>query len=135
MITLQIQVRGVGGVTRKFTAFDKWVTQTIPNLTKKQAEDGSQLLVQLMPKDTNAMIQAVSVRPQRDSWSIISRTPKPAAGRLARPYHIWYNEGKRGWYKGGKKSGQYRYYETTRDYLAGKFPKRVMNDLKRVIGG
>lgn len=130
-----IQVTGVGGVTRRLTAFDKWLTNQLPNLTKQQADDGSKLLVQLMPKQTSAMVQAVSVRPQRDSWAIVSRTPRPAAGKLSRPYHIWYNDGKRGWYRGGKKSGEYNYYEKTARYLAGEYPKRVMNDLNRVIQG
>ena len=130
----EIQVTGVGGVTRRLTTFDKWLTNRLPNLTKQQADDGSKLLVQMMPKMTGAMIQAVSVEPSRQGWAIISRTP--TTGKPQRPYHIWYNAGKRGWYKYGRtRTGQYNYYEKTASYLAGEYPKRVMNDLNKVIQG
>ncbi len=135
MIGFQYRFTGVSGVTRLLTRFDKWVTAELPELTKNEANEGSKLLVQLMPHESGGMAQAVSIEPSRNTWAIVSRTPKGQRAGNLRPYHIWYNEGKRGWYKGATKTGEFHYYETTAKYLNNEYPKRVMNDLKKVIGG
>ena len=132
MVGFNIKVTGVNKLTRDLTIFDNWLTVKLPNLTKKEAIDGSRLLIGLMPKQTGAMVQAVSVVPKAKQWAIISRTPK--RGGLQRPYHVWYNDGKRGWYKSGRKrSGQYHYYETTYNYLNDNYPRKVLKDLKQVL--
>ncbi len=131
MTFVEIKMTGVKGVTKKLTSFNNWLTTKLPQITQDEAINGSKLMVQLMPKQTGAMIQAVKVEPQQDAYAIVSRTPS-RIGR--RPYHVWYNAGKRGWYRyGRKRSGQYGYYQATARYLNKKYPERVMKDLKRVI--
>jgi len=132
MFTVNYKVTGVGAVTRHLTKFDKWITTEIPNLTKTQAIEGSRILIDKMPKQFEGMIQAVSVIPKGTQWQIVSRTPKAQSKGNARPYHIWYNDGKRGWYQGTKKSGQYHYYEKTVKALQELYPEKVRKSLKRM---
>jgi uncharacterized cupredoxin-like copper-binding protein len=134
MTQVQITVTGVAGVTRKFTKMNDWLTAKLPTLQRDEAIQGSKLLIQLMPKQSGAMVQAVKVEPNKKDWAIVSRTPKGQQGYRGNvPYHIWYNAGKRGWYRGAKKSGEFRYYEKTAEFLNKEFPAKVMKDLNKVI--
>ncbi len=130
-MNISYRLVGVNKLLRKFTKFNNFVNFELKDLTRDEAEQGASYMVGLMPKQTYAMIQAVSVEPKRDAWAIISRTPK-TKGKL-RPYHIYYNYGKRGWYKGSKRSGEYHFFEKTVRLMGERFPRKVHEQIKNKL--
>lgn len=129
-----VKVTGITPLTRKFTRLNGFFRYEISDISKKSAITGAELLVGMMPKQHMAMVDAVFVRKSSgNGWTIVSATPKGQAHGDLRPYQIYYNYGKRGWYKGPKKSGEYHYYEKTIDALGKIYPENVNNGVKKTI--
>ena len=126
------EIIDVTGFGKKLTNFKHWLSHDIQNLTKREANRGAKILVSMMPHQTGAMQRAVSVSPDRNAWAIVSKTPRGQTGK-SRPYHIFYNHGKRGWYKGGIKSGEFHYYEKTVRALGNHYPQAINQELKEIF--
>lgn len=142
MVSSRVQVIDKG-VVKTLGKLRNWANIEVRKLTFDQADKGADYMAKLLPNQTGAMAQALSKQPQTrrgNAYAIVMRTPKPKSpswtGKQDVPYHIFYNEGKRGTYgKNGVKvkSGSYRFVEKTTGWLFAKYPELISNSLDRAI--
>lgn len=133
---ITVQFKEIDGLSRYLGRIINWVNIEMPKLTFDQADDGAEYMSRLMPSQTGAMIQAVSVQSRRGKgYAIVSRTPSGTSwdGRRNVPYHLYYNLGIRGGYKGSRKSGSYRFFEKTSGYLLSKYPELISRELDKQL--
>lgn len=130
-----ITLKGVGKTVSVMNRVVNWVNVELKDLTFNKADRGSQYLINRMPKDSKAMAQAVAIAGTTKGYKIVSRTPKSTSwdGKTDRPYHIHYNDGKRGRYKGNKRTGDYNYYEKTAEYLGKEYPEAAQKSLSEQL--
>lgn len=126
------------GPISKFRKINKWIRGEIPRLTKQQALRGARFARQIAPRDTTALVQAIDMAPGKKGqgkteYLVISRQPNhPLQGR-SRPYHMWLNEGLRGWAVGYPKSGEHRYMEATARYLRKEYVPTLKRELQKTL--
>jgi hypothetical protein len=118
-----------------------WANVEVRGVTEEVAIEGKYYAKSIAPRHTGALIQAIDTKPGRSGKStefmVVSRTPKPQKDIMGRPskrmvpYQMYIHRGLRGMYKGGKKTGDHNYMQTTALYLAKKFPDTLMKSLKK----
>lgn len=130
-----IDVKGVEQTQAFMGRMVSWANVTIPQLTNRQANAGAKFAAGIAPKQTHALVQAISSEPgNKGSYRIVSRTPKGQVGRTV-PYHLYLAYGKHGRMKTPpeKPSGDYQYMAKTAEMLSEKYPDLILKSLRQTI--
>lgn len=132
-IVVQVKVTGVKGVVRSMGKLVEWANIKTPAVTFDAAERGKEKAVQLAPKDTKDLINAIGVAESRGKgFSVVSRVPK-GQNKRKRKYHMFMH-GLEGYNTGNMiRTGDPRYMFTMYQWLRKEYPKKMQESLDKAI--
>ena len=134
MVKISVDWKGATELHRYFNRLGSWLQLELPMLTQQQAVEGKEFAAGIAPNQTGALISAIGIRKGSDKeYNIVSRVPKGASNPRNVPYQVYLHAGARGNYRGGKKSGDHQYMETTYNHIKNRYPQRVERALDKQL--
>lgn len=135
-MNIQVSFKGIKHFKVKLGELTKFITLKLPTLTHEQAIEGKMFARNIAPYLSGALFNAIDIGTANrgTSYAIVSKVPKNKDGRY-RPYQAWmhgigkYNTAHK------IKSGDPHYMFITANMLKEKYPKKIVNELRKTING